>query len=251
MKESLWPPNPRPDYNRKDSMNNKASSKLINGYSISLVLHLLIILLGSLYVIKPHLTYTWHQFTWEMPNPGLLSENPAAQGVPQANSANSVISDSHDALATQSPLPASEASVSSQRIVESPIERPSASKPAATSSPGINRSLGSSALKDLGSNVPGGNMGFSSAMEPGSGDAYVIQQLKPQIVPTQDGEVLLEFRLSRQGMVVPSSVNVISFSSAAYVEAVRKVLPEWKFGFRKAYAADKVYRIRCRFITNE
>lgn len=232
-------------------MHNKVPGKYLNGYSISILLHAALLLLGALYVIKPHLAFRWHQFEWELPTPGLIAENPASQGLPQLSSDNQMNTDVTEAQAATSPEPASDSDITPRRIIESPLDKPAATSQATTDRPGINRRLGSSALRDLGTNAPGGNMGFSSSMEPGSGDAFVIDQLKPQIVPTQDGEVLLEFRLSPRGFVVINSVNIISYSSSAYVEAVRKVLPEWRFGFHRAYKADKLYRVRCKFIINE
>lgn len=232
-------------------MNRKLTHKYFNGYSLSLLLHALLLLLGALYVIKPQLQVTWHQFAWESPEPGFYSDSPAARGLPQESSASA-------SAANEAGIPGPSATsaetaehAASQRIVELPLETPQASNTSSNKLSGVNRQLGSSALRELGSKALGGNMGFSSSLEPGSGDAYVIEQLKPQIVPSQDGEVLLEFRLSPQGRVVMNSVKVLSFSSAAYVEAVRKVMPEWRFGFRKAYAPQKVYRLRCKFVTNE
>lgn len=232
-------------------MIKKIPGRYLNGYSLSMLLHALLLMLGALYVIKPHITYHWHQFEWELPAPGLIADHPSSQGLPLLSSADHPSPDFSDTPAATSPEPASESDITSRRIVESPLDKPSATAQATTTLPGINRRLASGALRDLGNNTSGGNMGFSSSLEPGSGDAFIIDQLKPQIVPTQDGEVLLEFRLSPRGFVEINSVNILSYSSPAYVEAVLKVLPEWKFGFHRAYNKDKLYRVRCKFIINE
>ena len=134
---------------------------------------------------------------------------------------------------------------------ELPLAMPQSSSQAYSSSAPISRNQAGTALRNVGNGLPSGNNGFSTSLETGDGDAYIISQPKPNIVPHEEGEVLLEFRLTSSGAVVMGSVNVLSYTSGSYLESVRRVLPTWKFGFRKAYNPDKMYRIRCKFTVDD
>ena len=228
----------------------KGRITLSNGYVISLALHLVLLIIAALWYFKPHLQQTWHQFEWELPDPTPDSQLPRSQGSLQNNpSANAGIK-----AGTNANLPAS-ANGTSSPLIPMPSELPQVSSPGmnnAISTPApISRTEAGTALRNVGNGLPSGNNGFSASLETGDGDAYIISQPKPNIVPHEEGEVLLEFRLSSNGTVVINSVNVLSYTSGSYLESVRRVLPTWKFGFRKAYNPDKMYRIRCRFTVNE
>jgi hypothetical protein len=109
----------------------------------------------------------------------------------------------------------------------------------------------SSALQEIPGTIIGSNFDFSTSLEEGGGEAYIISQTKPQINPTEEGEVYLEFKLTPKGTVDLGSVNILSYTSATYAEAVRKVMPLWKFGFKGNYNPKQLYRLRCRFVINE
>ena len=232
-------------------MRSVSGHRFINGYSLSVILHLLLLLLGAVYVVRPKIHKTWHQFEWNLKEPSQVIANPGMKGIsdyqsPQSNAPAMA----NDATSKSVPVAGGNENTPS-RIIDLPIERPSFNGQADLNDAGRYRELDKRVLQAPGGSLAGGKYGFSSQMEAGGGDAYFLQQVNPRIAPNQDGEVLLEFRLTAKGTVIMNSLNVVSYTSTAYVDAVRKVLPEWKFGFNKAYDPKKIYRIRCRFITNE
>jgi len=227
-------------------------AKLIkNGYLISTVIHLLIILILALLVLKPKLPQRWHTFEWETPEITAVSNVQSSQGI--VPNAPREVADIPSPIVSPGVVHTTQPAVVSPapRIIESPLlEAPAASSTTSDTNT-QNRKRVASSLRSMGNTIPGGNSGFSADLELGNGEAFIIQQPKPLIVPTIDGEVLLEFKLSSRGTVDISSVKVLSFSTAAYVEAVQKVLPQWQFGFRGAYQPDRLYRVRCRFVVDE
>jgi hypothetical protein len=229
----------------------KASKLIKNGYLISSLIHLLIILILALIILNPKLPERWHSFEWETPSDNAVSNVQSSQGI--VPNAPREVADIPSPLVTPGEVQNTVPTVVSPtpRLIDSPLlEAPAVS----TSTSDINtqnRRRAATSLRSMGNTVPGGNSGFSADLEMGSGDAYIIQQPKPMIVPNIDGEVLLEFKLTNRGSVDISSVKVISFSTAGYVEAVQRVLPQWQFGFRGAYQPDKLYRVRCRFVVDE
>ncbi|MCK9309547.1 MAG: hypothetical protein PHH43_05855 [Candidatus Cloacimonetes bacterium] len=233
-------------------MNLKLHPKLKNGYVLSLIGHLLLLLILAIFVIKPTLPTKWHSFEWELPDTPKLSATVASKGAipgPITPIAEKQSVNQEEAVAQSSPP----TEVKQQpRVLESPVIDASNSS-ATTNPPSIrtSRNRTSDALRSLGNTLPSGNFGFSSNLEQGDGDAYIIAQPKPVIVPDIDGEVFLEFKLNNKGGVDANSLIVLSYNSASYVEAVKKVLPQWRFGFRGAYNPDRKYRIRCKFIINE
>ncbi|HNQ44370.1 MAG TPA: hypothetical protein PKI59_08060, partial [Candidatus Cloacimonadota bacterium] len=111
---------------------------------------------------------------------------------------------------------------------------------------------GSDALRSVIPSGPlsgSGDTGFSASLESGSGDAYVITQSIPKINPVSDDEVVVRFRLSDSGTVVMSSLEVLSYRQAVHVEALRQEMPSWRFGFLGTYNPERIYSLRCRFIT--
>lgn len=225
----------------------KLHPKLKNGYAVSVVLHLIIFLILALIFVKPVLPVKWHQFEWEFPLKEASDDSPAAKGVTQTPAPVKA------EIATSSPavVSAPQAETTEQRITETPILETPSIETSTPSKVTVPRSRARSGLLDVGKNLPGGNFGFSANMEQGSGEAYIISQPKPNIIPNEEGEVFLEFKLTGRGDVDLNSVVVLSYTNAAYVEAVQKALRSWRFGFRGAYNPDKKYRIRCKFVINE
>lgn len=232
-------------------MNIKLHPKLKSGYVQSAIVHILLLLLLAVIFIKPVLPLKWHSFEWELPQRVATDSAPAAKGVtpvPAAVEADKPASAPSVVSVAPTPTPAP---VTEQRIIEAPVMETPAEAISPTSRPRTSRSRSNSGLRDLGKNLPGGNFGFSASMEQGSGDAYIIEQPKPNIQPTEEGEVFLEFRLTARGEVDMGSVMIISYSKASYEEAVQKALRTWRFGFRGTYNPDRKYRIRCNFVINE
>lgn len=228
-------------------MNLRIHPRLRNGYAVSFILHGLLCLLCALLFIKPMLPAKWHSFEWELPEPDPSPEAAAAMGVSSAPASEEtpVVSASSDIVS-----PAQQTQPEPVRIDNPVIETPATPSSSArrTKIPNTRRGSG---LRDLSSNLPGGDYGFSANLEQGSGEAYIISQPKPQIVPNEEGEVYLEFRLTPRGDVDMNSVVVLSFSNAKYQEAVQKAMRSWRFGFRGAYNSERKYRIRCNFVINE
>ncbi|MDY0151341.1 MAG: hypothetical protein RBS43_03620 [Candidatus Cloacimonas sp.] len=224
---------------------------LKSGYVQSAIVHILLLLLLAVIFIKPVLPLKWHSFEWELPQRVATERAPAAKGVTPvpavAEADKPALAPSVVSVApTVNPAPATE-----QRIIETPVMETPADAISPASRPRTSRERSDSGLRDLGKNLPGGNFGFSTSMEQGSGEAYIIAQSKPNIQPTEEGEVFLEFRLTSRGEVDMGSVVVISYSTASYVEAVQKALRTWRFGFRGTYNPERKYRIRCNFVINE
>ncbi|GAB1366459.1 hypothetical protein MASR1M36_13300 [Candidatus Cloacimonadaceae bacterium] len=231
-------------------MTFKLPPSLQNGYLLSFVGHIVILLLLAIIFISPVMPVKWHSFEWET-----ISEPSAEPGSAKGSSSAPV-----EKTALQS-VPASPApSLESEEPIRSGesipvLEKPILATPSQNQSDHnavrVIRTPGQSALRNLGENLPGTDNGFSASLEQGGGEAYVISQPKPAIMPTEEGEVYLEFRLTRDGNVDLSSVNILSYTSAKYAESVQKVLGRWKFGFRNKYDPNRTYRIRCKFVIDE
>jgi len=230
----------------------KLHPKLKNGYVLSFIGHLLLLLLLALLVIKPTFPTKWHSFEWELQDTPKLSSTLASTGISPVPTTS--IAEKQSVI-QEEPLPQSPPPVAVKqqaRILESPvIDTPNNSTIANPQTIRTSRTRTSDALRSLGNTLPSGNFGFSSNLEQGDGNAYIITQPKPVIIPDVDGEVYLEFKLNQKGGVEMKSLIVITYSSASYVEAVKKVLPEWRFGFRGAYNPERKYRIKCNFVVNE
>jgi len=233
-------------------VNLKLHPKLKNGYTISILGHIVILILLALYVIKPNLPLKWHSFEWDLPDQPKLSSTIASRGiVPEPVSS---IAEEKSVIKAEPEVinPPAVIVTKQPRILESPvIDTPTATSTPATEPIRISRNRTTGALRSLGNTLPSGNLGFSADLEQGDGDAYIISQPKPLIVPDVEGEVLLEFKLTSKGAVDMSSVVVVSYSTASYVEAIQKVLPQWRFGFRGVYNSGRKYSVRCRFVVNE
>jgi len=227
----------------------KLNPRFANGYTLSALAHIILLVLLALLMIKPFVSSQWHSFEWVLEDENPSEEAASTKGVlgkaeisPLVNIANQA-SEEGSVSPSASSVPSELAPIIEQ---PKPINSNSSSKEQVKA---IRRT--SSALRSVGENLPTGNMGFSSSMEQGGGEAYIVSQSKPQIVPNEEGEVYLEFKLTPTGNVDYNSINVITYSSAAYVESVRRAMRTWKFGFRGAYNPDRLYRIRCKFVIDE
>lgn len=231
----------------------KLSSKLLNGYTISLILHVIILLLMVLYTLTPLLPPRWHSFEWEN----------NSQVIDNLTIANIVTKPGEPSIAQEpAQLQPQSGTISTQEeAISIPQESISDNPSPVIAAPRINtntegkvnipRNRGISNLRNVGIPNSSGNIGFSSNLEDGNGEAYIISQPKPNLVPDAEGEVYLQFKLLQNGTVNMNSVTVLSYTSSVYVEAVKQVMPQWRFGFTKAFNSDRQYRIRCRFIVNE
>ncbi len=227
----------------------KLNQRLVNGYTVSAFVHLILLIILALLIIKPFVPSRWHSFEWELDPAKPLQEPASNKGV----SGKAVEEDSTPVQETvreenkgTSPANVIPAEIAPILDVPKPIDIS-----ASTNAPVRAVRKFSSTLRNMGENLATGNLGFSASMEQGGGEAYIISQPKPQIVPTEEGEVYLEFKLTPTGKVDSSSINVLSYNSAAYLESVRKAMASWKFGFRGAYNPERLYRIRCKFVVDE
>jgi hypothetical protein len=230
-------------------VNIKPARLIRNAYIQSLLIHAVLIIILALMIIKPQIPHHWHVFEWEISGDVEARNEQSSKGI--IPNSPSEVADIASTITSAGDLQTSEPAIvtSNPKLIESPvIEAPSTSF---SENNTTNRKRNANPLLSIGNTIPGGNSGFSADMEMGNGDAYIIQQAKPNITPTMDGEVLIEFKLSNRGSVDTNSVKILSFSSTNYVEAVQKVLPQWQFGFKGAYQADRLYRIRCRFVVDE
>ncbi|PKN73186.1 MAG: hypothetical protein CVU50_04080 [Candidatus Cloacimonetes bacterium HGW-Cloacimonetes-3] len=232
----------------------KLHPKLNNGYTISAIGHLIILMLFAFFAVKPNLPLKWHSFEWELPDIPKLSSTLASKGIlPRTDTAIAEESSKTNTEPQASnPLPTTAAK--QPRIIESPVIDTPTSTTTTTSTTDpvrLSRNRTSNALRSLGNTLPSGNYGFSADLEMGDGEAYIISQPKPMIVPDVEGEVYLEFKLSQKGGVDMNSVIVLSYTTGNYVEAVKKVLPQWRFGFRGVYSPERKYRVRCKFVLDE
>jgi len=211
----------------------KLHPKLNNGYTISAIGHLIILMLFAFFAVKPNLPLKWHSFEWELPDIPKLSSTLASKGIlPRTDTAIAEESSKTNTEPQASnPLPTTAAK--QPRIIESPVIDTPTSTTTTTSTTDpvrLSRNRTSNALRSLGNTLPSGNYGFSADLEMGDGEAYIISQPKPMIVP---------------------DVEVLSYTTGNYVEAVKKVLPQWRFGFRGVYSPERKYRVRCKFVLDE
>ena len=228
-------------------MNRKFIPKLNNGYTISVIAHLILLLILAFCALKPILPAKWHSFEWELPQSQIQAETSTAAGLTSSPGI-----EENPVTVKSKPQTAAFPSKEKEPLkIDSPILETPATTASNETPFRISRSRSGNALRNLGTNLPGGNYGFSASLEQGNGEAYIIDQTKPQIIPTEEGEVFLEFRLTAKGEVDMSSITLLSYSSAAYVESIRKVMNSWRFGFRSTYNPDRKYRIRCNFVINE
>lgn len=228
-------------------MRLKQFPSLQSGYVISALLHVVALLILAFFAIKPVLPLKWHSFEWDA---SLFKE----YSTEAASSGSTETPATEAAAQSASSTPANAAELSG--AINTHNSDSQLLEPPATASPTDNRkSAAMSRLEEYsrnrGTNPSDGNKGFSASLEQGNGEAYIISLPKPQIVPKEEGEVYMEFRLTAKGEVDMNSVVFLSFSSAAYVESVQRVMRLWRFGFRSTYNPNRNYRIRCNFVVNE
>ena len=234
-------------------------SKLFNGYFISAVFHLLLFILCAFYVIQPYVPEKWYTFEWEPLDRTTVIETHTANKLEEITMGNNIpgtegitkpagISGKKEINAVNgNPVSIGD----SEPAIAMPLNVLPQDNAKTTIPSSFPHNRNSNALKEVPGTITGSNFGFSSSLEEGGGEAYIISQTKPQINPTEEGEVYLEFKLTPKGTVDMSSVNILSYTSATYAEAVRKVMPSWKFGFKGTYNPKQLYRLRCRFVINE
>jgi len=231
-------------------------SKLLNGYFLSAVFHLLLFVLFAFYVIQPYLPEKWYSFEWEPLKESTVMEPANKEAITNGKNNNA---DAAKTISAGNPgnteLIISNETPSGIGDSEPAIAMPLSAfteEDTKTALPNsYSRNRNANALNAIPGTSAEGNFAFSTTLEEGGGEAYFIHQAHPQISPTEEGEVYLEFKLTAKGLVNMSSVNVISYTNATYAEAVRKVMPLWKFGFKGSYNPRQLYRLRCRFVINE
>jgi hypothetical protein len=232
--------------------------KLFNGYFISVVFHLLLFLFFAFYFLKPYTPEKWYSFEWESSQENKVKKTSSLRiedligGKNAAGSAG--ISKSQESSGNMSlnlnkltPERAGE----SESVITMPLNVPNQEENKANIPSSFTRNRGAHSLKEIPGTFQKTNPNFSATLEEGGGEAYIISQSKPQIIPTEEGEVYIEFKLMRNGAIDMNSVNILSFTNAAYVESIRKVMPSWKFGFKGVYNPKTTYRLLCRFVINE
>lgn len=202
--------------------------------SFSLALHLLIIIVLALWHIKTEPVRNWHSFEWfnkaaleqsKLDQSHVLSPQ-AGQGLLSANEFSEQISGGEEA--------------SPSRIIEMP----------SFSQDSTNESDIDFSMEDLRLGVDSQNSnayGDRALQLQGKSDAFFIRETLPTITPLMDDNVVVEFKLDRDGKVLMSSINVVSYRKAEHVQSLRKAMEEWKFGFTGKYKPDQIYRIRCKF----
>jgi TonB family protein len=220
------------------------------GYLLSIVVHAVLLLIMALLAIHPAIQVKWHSFEWSQEQPQKLEIPASSKGDTQRSASQEIKAVAPVAAVSQSieqPITKGETNsvLEQPKIADTSIIEPN------RSASRVVRNLGKNALRSIGENLPGGDYGFSGSLEQGGGEAYIISQPKPAIIPSEEGEVYLEFKLDQAGRVDMSSVNIISYSTASYADAVQKALRSWKFGFKGRYEPNRIYRIRCKFVIDE
>jgi len=221
-----------------------------NGYLLSLVVHGALLLIMALLAIHPVTRLNWHSFEWSQEQPQKLEIPASSQGVTKRSEnqqSNTAAQETTVSQSIEQPTAKGETNtvLEQPKIADTSVTEPNRSVSRVVRNPGKN------ALRSIGENLPGGDYGFSGSLEQGGGEAYIISQPKPAIIPSEEGEVYLEFKLDPAGRVDMSSVNIISYSTASYADAVQKALRSWKFGFKGRYEPNRMYRIRCKFVIDE
>jgi hypothetical protein len=200
----------------------------------SLTLHILIIIIFALWHIRSESMKNWHSFEWfnkasfeqtKLDQSHVLSHQ-AGEGLLAADELSEQVSGGEE--------------TSPSRI----IEMPKLSQDSSDESE-IDFSMG-----DLRLGVDGQNSGVQGERTlqlQGKSDAFFIRETLPNITPLMDDNVVVEFKIGRDGKVLMSSINVVSYRKAEHVQSLRKAMEEWKFGFTGKYKPDQSYRIRCKF----
>lgn len=211
---------------------------------ISLALHLFILLILAFIYYTPVMQKIWHEFDWLSPDISEIAP-PEPQGITES--------------AAGIPKPAEKVHTTQESEVIRPIQSPLIESPVISDAPAqsgwyeeISHTQGSaklSAVGDIPSNS-GGASPYNAALVSGAAEAYIIRQNPPKISPLSDDEVLIDFQLSESGRVLMNTVNVLSYKESAHWEAIRKVMPSWRFGFKGQYNSQRVYRIRIVFRVN-
>lgn len=204
-------------------------------YMISLIIHLSLLLLLSLWKIIVEDPQKWYEFEWLSRESYIGSVAPAAAGKDTAE----------DAIA-DIPQTDTESSVSSEDFIEQP-SWDSTDNNVPNPNTNVIRSDLSTTIHDSGLPRGGSSSGLSLDLTQGGGDAYFIRESLPDISPLMDDTVVVEFSLNRDGSVRMNSVKVISYRRAEHWRALRDAMRSWRFGFTGGYNPNNVYRISCRF----
>ncbi|MDD3535112.1 MAG: hypothetical protein PHC50_03080 [Candidatus Cloacimonetes bacterium] len=216
-----------------------------SAYAISIAIHILILSILAFLYYQPAKTLHWHQFEWmstEAPEPpAQISAQEASGGDAQSEQAIKPLQGSSKARSNP------QVAALSSPLIESPvIDTPSSY---AIAPPGTKRGEYNGALSALGDLAQGGRpgSGYNASLVSGAAEAYIISQTAPTINPIMDDEILIDFQLSESGRVQMNSVQVQSYKAAVHWDAIRKEMPNWRFGFKGVYKAERVYRIRVVF----
>lgn len=219
---------------------NSASS-----YALSIAIHLLVLLILALLYSQPAKTIHWHQFEWSSPEQAVLPSEISLQEESGGSQQDEIAAKPVKGISAPALNPQVEAI--SSPLIESPVIVENAQPVVAPA--GSERGENSGALSGVGESSEGGRpgSGYNASLVSGAAEAYIIRQTVPKISPIMDDEILIDFRLSESGKVQMNSVQVQTYKAAAHWDAIRKEMPNWRFGFKGVYKAERVYRIRVVF----
>ena len=216
---------------------------------ISIIAHLIILITLALIVIKPERETIWHDFEWlselaaELPSD---TENPIEEGDTSENgaAAAATTTDESTPAFVTTPFPAPSTVVPSRQIIDAPGEL---ADPSPSNTPKASSNLGSRGNVNRSGLIQGTGAGGYSSMLEGSG-IRSNKEVMPSLKISDYGEVKLSFQVSRTGLVVASSINVIKSATNAQNQSAIEALKQWEFIVAPGNSADQIYSIR--FIYN-
>lgn len=217
-------------------MNKDTMLKLLrHPFSYSVSLHILLMLIFALWQLNIEPKKSWHSFEWFTqttlfdqinPDKSLLSGSDMKHGLLTAEELLEQISAREEASASS--------------IIEMPMFSQDSTAANDMDFLADDFRLGMDGINNMG-------QGERTLQLQGKTDAFFIREIVPTITPLMDDNVVVEFRLDREGKVLMSSINVVSYRKAEHYQSLRKAMEDWKFGFTGKYDPQQTYRIRCKF----
>lgn len=216
---------------------------------VSIIAHLIILIIFALIVVKPNRETIWHDFEWLSELAADLPKNtdkPMEEGNSTENSAAAAATTTDESTPAfeTNPSPAPSSKVPTRQIIDAPGEL---ADPSPSTTPKASSSLGSRGNVNRSGLIQGKGTGGYSSMLEGSG-IRSHKEVMPTLKISDYGEVKLSFQVTRTGLVVAESINVVKSATNAQNQSAIEALKQWEFIVAPGNSADQIYSIR--FIYN-
>ena len=220
--------------------------------AISLLLHALLLVLLSIYVIKPMLAPRWYEFDLAPPEVAMdeASTFPGAVSAgTRANTGRAASARQKQQTKASQPQPAAVRSAETSSTASDLLETPALTEARSTAPAvlprnpldplrGIPTGLGNSGGR------PGGSLSYSLS----GGQVSFLLPIGYKHDLGATGSATLKFRLDQYARPIPGSIEAMEQSGPRFFEEGKKVLQQGKFSFTGAPVSGAEYTITFNFV---